>query len=139
MRISDWRADVCSSDLRIEVCSTRPDTSFGSSFVAVAADHPIAQAHAADSPEVAAFIARCKQGGTTAAEIETQEKLGFDTGLKAIHPPDPSIELPVYIATFVLMAYGPGSVFGVPAPDRRALDFARHYRLELRRAFAEAA
>src|SRR3546814_8242358 len=76
----------------------RPDTIFGASFVAVAADHPIAQAHAADSPEVAAFIARCKQGGTTAAEIETQEKLGFDTGLKAIHPLDPSIELPVYIA-----------------------------------------
>src|SRR3546814_8837969 len=108
MRISDWSSDVCSSDLAL------------------------AQAHAADSPEVAAFIARCKQGGTIAAEIETQEKLGFDTGLKAIHPLDPSIELPVYIANFVLMEYGSGAVMGVPAHDQRDLDFARKDRKSTR-------
>jgi leucyl-tRNA synthetase len=121
----------------IEVFSTRPDTIFGASFVAVAADHPIAQAHAADNVEALAFIERCKQGGTTAAEIETQEKLGYDTGLKAIHPLDPAIELPVYIANFVLMDYGSGAVMGVPAHDQRDLDFARKYGLEVRRVVAE--
>ncbi|MBY8829136.1 leucine--tRNA ligase [Hephaestia mangrovi] len=121
----------------IEVFSTRPDTIFGASFVAVAADHPIAQAHAADNVEALAFIERCKQGGTTAAEIETQEKLGYDTGLKAIHPLDASIELPVYIANFVLMDYGSGAVMGVPAHDQRDLDFARKYGLDVRRVVAE--
>jgi leucyl-tRNA synthetase len=121
----------------IEVFSTRPDTIFGASFVAVAADHPIAQAIATDSPEAAAFIERCKQGGTTAAEIETQEKLGFDTDLKAIHPLDAAIELPVYIANFVLMDYGSGAVMGVPAHDQRDLDFARKYGLDVRRVVAE--
>ncbi|MGN6277574.1 MAG: leucine--tRNA ligase, partial [Sphingomonas sp.] len=121
----------------IEVFSTRPDTIFGASFVAVAADHPIAQAHAADNVEALAFIDKCKQGGTTAAEIETQEKLGYDTGLKAIHPLDSSIELPVYIANFVLMDYGSGAVMGVPAHDQRDLDFARKYGLPVPRVVAE--
>ncbi|WP_033920593.1 leucine--tRNA ligase [Sphingomonas sp. 37zxx] len=116
----------------VEVFTTRPDTIFGASFVAVAADHPIAQALAHD-PEVAAFIARCKQGGTTAAELETQEKLGFDTGLTATHPFDPTWQLPVYIANFVLMDYGTGAVFGVPAHDQRDLDFARKYDLPVTR------
>src|SRR6185312_14592520 len=87
----------------VTVFTTRPDTIFGASFVAVAADHPIAQALAAEKPEVAAFIERCRQGGTTAAEIETQEKLGFDTGVTAQHPFDSTIQLPLYIANFVLM------------------------------------
>jgi len=119
----------------IEVYSTRPDTIFGASFVAVAADHPVAQA-LADRPEVADFIALCKQGGTTAAELETQEKLGFDTGLTAAHPftGDP---LPVYIANFVLMDYGSGAVMGVPAHDQRDLDFARKYDLPVRRVVAD--
>jgi len=121
----------------IEVFSTRPDTIFGASFVAVAADHPIAQAIAADSAEAAAFIERCKQGGTTAAELETQEKLGFDTGFKAVHPLDPAITLPVFIANFVLMDYGSGAVMGVPAHDQRDLDFARKYGLPVRRVVAE--
>ena len=121
---------------RIEVFSTRPDTIFGASFVAVAADHPIAQALASD-PAVATFIERCKQGGTTAAELETQEKLGFDTGLTARHPFDPSVELPVYIANFVLMDYGTGAVMGVPAHDQRDLDFARKYGLDVRRVVSD--
>ncbi|MGN6619789.1 MAG: leucine--tRNA ligase [Sphingomonas sp.] len=132
-----FRFDLANSDERIEVFSTRPDTIFGASFVAVAADHPIAQRHAAADPAVAAFIEKCKQGGTTAAEIETQEKLGFDTGLKAVHPLDPSIELPVYIANFVLMEYGTGAVFGVPAHDQRDLDFARKYDLPVRRVVSD--
>ena len=132
-----FRFKLGNSADEIEVFSTRPDTIFGASFVAVAADHPIAQAHAADNVEAIAFIDRCKQGGTTAAEIETQEKLGYDTGLKAIHPLDPSIELPVYIANFVLMDYGSGAVMGVPAHDQRDLDFARKYGLEVRRVVAE--
>ena len=125
-----------SSGERIEVFSTRPDTIFGASFVAVAADHPIAQALAGD-PAVATFIERCKQGGTTAAELETQEKLGFDTELTARHPFDPSVELPVYIANFVLMDYGTGAVMGVPAHDQRDLDFARKYGLDVRRVVSD--
>src|SRR6201999_2954340 len=89
----------------VEVFTTRPDTIFGASFLAIAADHPIAQGVAARDPEAAAFIELCKQGGTTAAEIETQEKLGYDTGLTAIHPFDPEWQGPVYIANFVLMDY----------------------------------
>ncbi|MGR6330738.1 leucine--tRNA ligase [Sphingomonas sp. XXL09] len=129
---------VTSDGGSVEVFSTRPDTIFGASFVAVAADHPIAQA-LADRPDVAAFIERCKQGGTTAAELETQEKLGFDTGLTAAHPLDPTWQLPVYIANFVLMEYGTGAVFGVPAHDQRDLDFARKYDLPVRRVVSDGA
>ena len=121
----------------VEVFTTRPDTIFGASFVAVAADHPLAQAVAANNPAAADFIALCKQGGTTAAELETQEKLGFDTGLTAAHPFDPAIALPVHIANFVLMDYGTGAVFGVPAHDQRDLDFARKYGLPVRRVVSE--
>lgn len=121
----------------VEVFTTRPDTMFGSSFVAVAADHPIARAIAETNPDAAAFIELCKRGGTTAAELETQEKLGFDTGLRATHPLDPSWQLPVYIANFVLMDYGTGAVFGVPAHDQRDLDFARKYDLPVKRVVSE--
>jgi leucyl-tRNA synthetase len=121
----------------VTVFTTRPDTIFGASFVAIATDHPIAQALAAEKPEVAAFIARCRQGGTTAAEIETQEKLGFDTGITATHPFDSTIKLPLYIANFVLMDYGTGAVFGVPAHDQRDLDFARKYDLPVRRVVSD--
>ncbi|MDP3906626.1 leucine--tRNA ligase [Novosphingobium sp.] len=121
----------------VEVFTTRPDTIFGASFVAIAADHPIAQAQAANNPAVADFIAQCKLGGTTAAEIETQEKLGYDTGLRLSHPFDPAIELPLYIANFVLMDYGTGAVFGCPAHDQRDLDFARKYDLPVTRVVAD--
>ena len=121
----------------VEVFSTRPDTIYGASFVAVAADHPIAQAAAASDAAAAAFIERCKQGGTTAAELETQEKLGYRLSLTATHPLDPDWQLPVYIANFVLMDYGTGAVFGVPAHDQRDLDFARKYALPVRRVVAD--
>ncbi|MFL9840234.1 leucine--tRNA ligase [Sphingomonas sp. ST-64] len=121
----------------VEVFTTRPDTIFGSSFVAIAADHPIAQALAARDPAAAEFIAQCKLGGTTAAEIETQEKLGFDTGIRAAHPFDSTWELPVYIANFVLMDYGTGAVFGVPAHDQRDFEFATKYGLPIRRVVSD--
>jgi leucyl-tRNA synthetase len=121
----------------VEVFTTRPDTMFGSSFVAVAADHPIARAIAETDPDAAAFIELCKRGGTTAAELDTQEKLGFDTGIRATHPLDKTWELPVYIANFVLMEYGTGAVFGVPAHDQRDLDFARKYDLPVKRVVSE--
>jgi leucyl-tRNA synthetase len=121
----------------IEVFSTRPDTIFGASFLAVSADHPIALQAAADQPQAVAFIERCKQGGTTAAELETQEKLGFDTGFKVRHPFDDAWTLPVYIANFVLMEYGTGAVFGVPAHDQRDFEFATRYQLPINRVVAE--
>ncbi|MEH3045918.1 leucine--tRNA ligase [Sphingomonas adhaesiva] len=124
----------------VEVFTTRPDTMFGASFVAVAADHPIAQAIAAANPAAAAFVEQCKQGGTTAAELETQEKLGFDTGLTAAHPFGQETgagDLPVFIANFVLMDYGTGAVFGVPAHDQRDFDFATKYALPIRRVVSE--
>jgi len=120
----------------ITVFSTRPDTIFGASFVAVAADHPLALALAARDPQVAAFAAECRRTGTSAAEIETQDKKGYDTGLRAVHPLDPDWTLPVFIANFVLMDYGTGAVFGVPAHDQRDLDFARKYQLPVTRVVA---
>ena len=121
----------------IEVFTTRPDTIFGASFVAVAADHPVAQQLAANSAQAAAFIDLCKQGGTTAAELETQEKLGFDTGLTVTHPFDAEWQVPVYIANFVLMEYGTGAVFGVPAHDQRDFEFATKYGLTIRRVVSD--
>ncbi len=121
----------------LDVFTTRPDTIFGASFVAIAADHPIAQQLAANDSAVAAFVETCKKGGTTAAEIETQEKLGHDTGLRCVHPFDESIALPLYIANFVLMDYGTGAVFGCPAHDQRDLDFSRKYDLPVTRVVAD--
>ncbi|HEX8620457.1 MAG TPA: leucine--tRNA ligase [Allosphingosinicella sp.] len=119
----------------IEVFTTRPDTIFGASFVAVSPDHPLAARAAAESPAVAEFIARCKQGGTTAAELETAEKLGLEID-EVLHPLDSGWTLPVYIANFVLMDYGTGAIFGCPAHDQRDLDFARKYGLEVTRVVA---
>ncbi|HEX4848536.1 MAG TPA: leucine--tRNA ligase, partial [Novosphingobium sp.] len=121
----------------IEVYTTRPDTMFGASFVAIAADHPFAQAIAANAPELAAFIAECKQGGTTAAELETAEKKGFFTGYSVEHPLKKAWHLPVYVANFVLMDYGTGAVFGCPAHDQRDLDFARKYELPVTRVVSD--
>ncbi len=120
----------------IEVYTTRPDTIFGASFVAISPAHPIAEGLAAKKAEVADFIARARQGGTTAAEIETAEKLGHDTGLEVIHPLDPNRKLPVWIANFVLMDYGTGALFGVPAHDVRDYEFATKYKLPIRRVVA---
>jgi leucyl-tRNA synthetase len=112
-----------------DVFTTRPDTLFGASFAAIAPDHPLAQQCARDNPALADFILQCQAGGTAAADIETQEKLGFDTGLSVVHPLDPGISLPVFVANFVLMEYGTGALFGCPGHDQRDLDFARKYKL----------
>ena len=119
----------------LEVYTTRPDTIFGASFVAVDADHPVARGVAAANPAAQEFIALCKQGGTTAAELETAEKLGFDTGLTAKHP-FTGEALPVYIANFVLMDYGTGAIMAVPGHDQRDFDFATKYGLPIRRVVA---
>ena len=121
----------------IDVFTTRPDTMFGASFVAIAADHPVAQKLAANAPDLQAFIEECRKGGTTAADIETAEKRGFNTGLTVEHPLDASWHLPVYVANFVLMDYGTGAVFGCPAHDQRDLDFARKYDLPVTRVVAD--
>ncbi|THD65548.1 leucine--tRNA ligase [Phenylobacterium sp.] len=116
-------------DKGLEVYTTRPDTLFGASFVAIAADHPLAERVAAADVAAQAFIAECKKGGASQAEIDTAEKLGFDTGIRVKHPFDPSWELPIWIANFVLMDYGAGALFGCPAHDQRDLDFAHKYKL----------
>ncbi|HEX4742200.1 MAG TPA: leucine--tRNA ligase [Caulobacteraceae bacterium] len=113
----------------ITVYTTRPDTLFGASFVAVAPDHPLAERLAASDDRVRDFVARCRLGGTSEAEIESAEKLGWDTGLEVVHPFDPDMRLPVWIANFVLMEYGTGAIFGCPGHDQRDLDFARKYDL----------
>jgi leucyl-tRNA synthetase len=113
----------------LEVFTTRPDTLFGASFLAVAPDHPLATAAAARNPALAEFIAECKHTGTATAAIETAEKKGFDTGMRALHPFDAGWKLPVYVANFILMDYGTGAIFGCPAHDQRDLEFARKYGL----------
>jgi leucyl-tRNA synthetase len=128
-------APVASID-SVEVFTTRPDTIFGASFVAVAAGHPLAQAVAAQNPDAAAFIAECQRGGTSLAEIESQEKKGFRTAVEVVHPLDPEWRLPVYIANFVLMDYGTGAIFGVPGHDQRDFEFATQYQLPVRRVVA---
>lgn len=113
----------------VTVYTTRPDTLFGASFLAIAADHPLAKYVAASNPAVAEFAEECRRAGTSLAALETAEKKGMDTGVKARHPFDPSWELPVYVANFVLMDYGTGAIFGCPSGDQRDLDFARKYGL----------
>jgi len=113
----------------IEVFTTRPDTLFGMSFVALAPEHPVSAAVAASDPAAAAFVAQCRSMGTSEAVIETAEKRGLDTGLRVGHPFMPGATFPVWIANFVLMEYGTGAIFGCPAGDQRDLDFARKYGL----------
>ncbi len=113
----------------VEVFTTRPDTLFGMSFIALAPEHPVSAAIAAGNPAAAAFVAQCRSMGTSEAVIETAEKRGFDTGLRVGHPFMPGETFPVWIANFVLMEYGTGAIFGCPAGDQRDLDFARKYGL----------
>jgi leucyl-tRNA synthetase len=123
----------------VEVFTTRPDTIFGASFVAVSVDHPLAQALKDTTLGLSEFIEDCRRTGTAAAEIETAEKKGFDTGLSATHPLDSEWKLPVFVANFVLMDYGTGAVFGVPAHDQRDFEFARKYMLPITRVVAKSA
>ena len=115
----------------IEVYTTRPDTLFGASFLALSPDHPTALALAEVMPELKAFSDECRRAGTSVAVLETAEKKGFDTGLKVRHPFDPAWEVPVYVANFVLMDYGTGAIFGCPAHDQRDYDFASKYGLPI--------
>jgi leucyl-tRNA synthetase len=113
----------------LEIFTTRPDTLFGAKFLALSPDHPLALAAAAKNPALKDFIAECKRTGTAQELIDKAEKLGFDTGIKAIHPFDPTWRLPVYVANFILMEYGTGAIFGCPAHDQRDLDFVNKYNL----------
>ena len=115
----------------IKVYTTRPDTLFGMSFLAIAPEHPVAKAVAAVNAEAAAFVAECNSQGTSEAAIEAGEKKGFDTGLRVASPFEPEKTFPVWIANFVLMEYGTGAIFGCPCGDQRDLDFARKYGLDV--------
>jgi len=117
------------AEARLEVFTTRPDTLFGASFCAVSPNHPLAAAVAADDTAAAEFVAECGRLGTSEEAIENAEKRGYRTAVRARHPFIEGMELPVYIANFVLMEYGTGAIFGCPAHDQRDLDFARKYRL----------
>ena len=113
----------------VEVYTTRPDTLFGMSFLAIAPEHPLAAAVAARDPRAAAFVAECRSRGTSEATIEAGEKLGYDTGLRVAHPFIAGASYPVWIANFVLMEYGTGAIFGCPGHDQRDMEFARKYGL----------
>ena len=130
-------ADAIDGTDGLDVFTTRPDTIFGASFVAIAPGHPLAEAIAAQDNAAAEFIAECQRGGTSAAEIETAEKKGYRTAAEVIHPLDSNWRLPVYIANFVLMDYGTGTIFGVPAHDQRDFEFATKYKLPIRRVVAQ--
>ena len=112
----------------LEIFTTRQDTLFGASFMALSPDHPLTADLAADNAELAAFVAECRKQGTSLVAVETADKRGFDTGLRVRHPLQDRT-LPVYVANFVLMDYGTGAIFGCPAHDQRDLEFARKYNL----------
>ncbi|MDC7784258.1 leucine--tRNA ligase [Rhodoplanes sp. TEM] len=122
-------ATTPSGETELEIFTTRHDTLFGAKFMGLSPDHPLARAAAERNPALAAFIAEAKRIGTAQEAIDKAEKLGFDTGIRAVHPFDPSWKLPVYVANFVLMEYGTGAIFGCPAHDQRDLDFVNKYGL----------
>ncbi|SFI77332.1 leucyl-tRNA synthetase [Phyllobacterium sp. CL33Tsu] len=127
-----WALDKQShveGESEVEVYTTRPDTLFGASFIAIAADHPLAKKAAENNAALAQFNEECRHAGTSVVALETAEKKGFDTGLRVTHPFDPEWKLPVYVANFVLMDYGTGAIFGCPSGDQRDLDFANKYGL----------
>jgi leucyl-tRNA synthetase len=118
-----------SGETELEIFTTRHDTLFGATFMGLSPDHPLAVAAAERNPALKSFIAECRHTGTAEELIETAEKLGFDTGIRAIHPFEPHRKLPVFVANFVLMEYGTGAIFGCPAHDQRDLDFVNKYEL----------
>ena len=115
---------------KIKVFTTRPDTIFGASFIAISIDHPISK-NFESSDDFQKFKLECSKTGTTEEALAIAEKIGFNTGLFAIHPFKKKIKLPIYIANFVLMDYGTGAIFGCPAHDQRDLDFANKYKLNV--------
>jgi leucyl-tRNA synthetase len=122
---------IAGTEELIEVFTTRQDTLFGASFLALSPNHPLALRLAETDPGLAAFIAECNRMGTSEAVIETAEKRGYEIGLEAVHPFDEVRHVPVYVANFVLMEYGTGAIFGCPAHDHRDLEFARKYGLQV--------
>ncbi|WP_370157409.1 leucine--tRNA ligase [Salipiger bermudensis] len=120
---------------RIEVYTTRPDTLLGASFVGISPDHPLARTLEKDNAELAEFVAECRRMGTSEEELEKAEKRGFDTGITVRHPFDTSVELPVYVANFILMDYGTGAIFGCPGHDARDHEFATKYGLPIVETF----
>jgi leucyl-tRNA synthetase len=111
----------------LEVFTTRHDTIFGASFMAISPEHPLAAHLAKKSKELTAFIEECRKIGTSEEALAKAEKKGFDTRLVAVHPFKPDVKLPVYVANFIVMGYGTGAIFGCPGHDQRDLDFARKY------------
>ena len=120
---------------KLWVYTTRADTIMGVTFVAVAAEHPLATRAAQDNPKLAAFIEECKHGGVAEADIATMEKKGMDTGLQVTHPLTGE-QVPVWVGNYVLMSYGEGAVMAVPAHDERDFDFAKAYGLPIRQSIA---
>ena len=115
----------------IKCFTTRPDTLFGLSFLALSVDHPISEYYK-DNEKFIEFKKKCSETGTTEESIANADKIGFKTDLIAINPLDENIKVPVYFANFVLMDYGLGAVFGCPAHDQRDLDFANKYNLNIK-------
>ncbi len=113
----------------LDVYTTRHDTLYGASFMAVASDHPLARIVAEANRDAAAFVAECQRMGTSLADVQAAEKKGYDTGVRVQHPVVDGATLPVYIANFILMDYGTGAIFGCPGHDQRDLDFANAYGL----------
>ncbi len=123
--------DAIENDTQIRVYTTRHDTIFGASFIAIAADHPISTEYAEHNKDLMAFIEDCRKLGTSEEALEKAEKKGFKLDLHVQHPFRSDCKLPVYVANFVLMEYGTGAVFGCPAHDQRDLDLARKYDLNV--------
>ncbi len=126
-----FKWDIQGHDEKIEVFTTRPDTLFGASFIALAPDHPLSQILAGDKEGFEDFVKECQTVGTSEEALAQAEKIGFDTGYKATHPLLPDQEFPVYIANFILMDYGTGAIYGVPAHDQRDFEFAQKYELPI--------
>jgi len=126
----NFQIDKKNSGEKIKVFTTRPDTIFGASFIAVSIDHPIAKNFEKDK-DFLKFKLECSKSGTTEEALAIAEKIGFNTNLFALHPFKKEIKLPIYIANFVLMDYGTGAIFGCPAHDQRDLDFANKYKLNV--------
>jgi len=126
----DFQIDKENNKEKIKVFTTRPDTIFGASFIALSIDHPIAKKFE-NNKNFAKFKLECSKSGTTEEALAVAEKIGFNTNLFAIHPFKKDIKLPIYIANFVLMDYGTGAIFGCPAHDQRDLDFAKKYKLNV--------
>ncbi|WP_085919298.1 leucine--tRNA ligase [Halomonas sp. CSM-2] len=132
----DIKAPDGSSGEPLSVYTTRPDTLFGVTYMAVAADHPLAKQAAEGNAELQAFREECARGGTSEAEMATKEKKGLPTGFKAIHPLTGN-EVPVFVANFVLMEFGTGAVMAVPAHDQRDWEFATKYGIEINPVIAD--